>query len=400
MKDLIHTAVAQALTIKHLPAVRPIECPLSKCAGRILRQPIHADRPFPPFNRSMMDGYALRVAEIKQHNSFKITAQAMAGAQPIAIGNTSGQCVEIMTGAVVPDDADCVVPYEETEELEDGHIRLLYPDKHASGNCIHKLGSDHPAGEVLLSPGRLIGSREVAIAASCGYTNLQVSKIPSICIVSTGDELVEIANKPAAHQIRRSNDIAVETALARLQLHAKTLVHLPDERTTSQQQLTQIIKDNEFVIITGGVSMGKKDYIPDVLNELGLDCHFHGVRQKPGKPFGYWSRPDCSVFALPGNPLSVLISLHRYVIPALQRALGQNESSHSNVKLSQSTKCRNDITVFLPIELDANGNATPLPAQNSGDLVSILASSGFIELQPNAQREYPQGSRHRYISWL
>ncbi len=400
MKALISPQEAQALIRQNLPTVPSIDCPLKKCAGRILRQSIEADRPFPPFNRSMMDGYAIRAAEIAKHDRFQIIGQAPAGAPPVELGVETGNCIEIMTGAVVPADTDCVVPYEDTQKNDDGSIRLLAPGEHVSGNCIHALGSDHAAGAKLLLPGRLIGSREIAIATTCGYSSLQVSKIPAITIVSTGDELVAVDAQPQAHQIRRSNDAAVETALARVQLHAKKCVYLPDERAATKAHLEIIIEESDFVIISGGISMGKKDYIPEVLDELGLHNQFHGVRQKPGKPFGYWNNAHCGVFALPGNPLSVLVCLHRYVIPALQTALEQSALGERTVQLATETKARDNITVYLPVQTDASGNATPLPAQNSGDFVSILATDGFVELAPTPARCHAAGSAVGYIPWL
>ena len=248
------------------------------------------------------------------------------------------------------------------------------------GEAIHPRGSDHRAGAELLRPGRRIGSRESAIAATCGHTSLQVAKLPALTIVSTGDELVEVAAQPAAHQIRRSNDFAIETALARTQLYAAQRVALPDHRDQSAEALSQLIDSNDFLILTGGISKGTKDFIPEVLDALGLCKQLHGVAQKPGKPFGYWSRPDCGVFALPGNPLSVLVSLHRYVLPALLQSLGAEPGNPQLLQLDADAPAHPRLTYFLPARIDPTGRATAQPANNSGDFVSILQTDGFIEL--------------------
>ena len=178
MKALITTDEAQARIDAHLPILPAIHCPISKCAGRVLRESVRADRPLPPFNRSMMDGYAIRAAEASQVEAFRVTGQAAAGTAPITIGSQSGSCVEIMTGAVLPKDADCVVPYELTTANDDGQVLLNKPAAHQAGDCIHALGSDHSEGAELLRSGRMLGSREIAIAATCGRASLSVSKIP------------------------------------------------------------------------------------------------------------------------------------------------------------------------------------------------------------------------------
>ncbi|MGB0413136.1 MAG: molybdopterin molybdotransferase MoeA [Coraliomargarita sp.] len=400
MKALITTDEAQAHIDAHLPTFPAIHCPISKCAGRILREFVTADRPLPPFNRSMMDGYAIRATEAHQVEAFTITAQAPAGAPAVQLSSQLGSCVEIMTGAVVPEDADCVVPYEVTTKTDDGRIQLKTPSDHTPGNCIHPLGSDHSEGAELLSPGCILGSREIAIAATCGRHTLDVTKMPSITLVSTGDELVDIDLEPEAHQIRRSNDVAIETALARHQINARDRIHLPDHRETSEQQLAEIIQQSNVVIITGGVSMGKKDYIPEVLDQLGLVNHFHGVKQKPGKPLGFWTGAHCMVFALPGNPLSVLASLHRYVIPALIKAMGQSEVAPATIlKLDSEVRAHDELTFFLPVKRLPDNIASPQPVQNSGDLVRILASDGFVELPPAPDRSYPAGTKFAFTPW-
>lgn len=400
MHTLITPAEAEKLIFENLPDVPSIRCPLKKCAGRILREVVLADRPLPPFNRSMMDGYAIRFEALRGNDVLTVTAQAPAGSPQKALGGALTDCAEIMTGAMLPTDADTVVPYELTEPVGSERIRIV--DTHAihMGDCIHAKGSDHNSGTPLLPIGDRIGSREIAIAATAGYSELNVSKIPSIAIISTGDELVPITEIPLAHQIRRSNDICIETALAAVQLHAQSQIHLPDDPIESQSQLAGLIETNTFVVISGGISKGKKDFIPDALSSLGLKCHFHGVAQKPGKPLGYWSNERCAVFALPGNPISTLTCLHRYVIPAIFKAskLKQDRTIKS-VPLLQDCRVRDDITTFLPVALDANNQALPCPINNSGDLVSILASDGFVELAPRQTRLYPAETRVDFRPW-
>ena len=143
---------------------------------------------------------------------------------------------------------------------------------------------------------------------------------------------------------------------------------------------------------------GKKDFIPGVLDEIGLTCHFHGVAQKPGKPLGFWSNDLCSVFALPGNPQSTLICIHQYVLPALKAASGNNIDKNTSVDLLDSATGIENITTFLPVSVTAENKATQCPCQNSGDLVRILSSDGYIELPPKAIY-YPAGSTFIFYPW-
>jgi len=399
MRKLVDPQTARQGIRAAIPELPAIDCPLSKCAGRVLRQSVVADRPFPPFNRATMDGYALRSAEVGEVDYFTVTAKAPAGAPAVSIGKGLGSCAEIMTGAVLPADADCVVPYESTERAENGAVRLKDPTPPAPGDCVHAVGSDYPQGRALLQPGLLIGGREIAVAASCGCASLEVSKVPAIAIAATGDELVDIEADPAPHQIRRSNDLSIETSLARLHLHAKERRHLPDEPEALRGGLTALIGNNRFVILSGGISMGKRDFIPELLEELGLACAFHGVRQKPGKPMGFWSSPECAVFALPGNPISTLTCLHHYVIPAIRHALGlRSESPPFEVVLEADLSVREDLHVFLPVRLTGGNRAQPCPPQNSGDLVRVLESHGSIEV-PIGQSRAQSGKAYPFTPW-
>jgi len=400
MQTLISASAAQAQIHRHLPQLLSSHAALDACAGRILHQAIYADRPFPPFSRSMMDGYALSAAEITPQGLFKLQGEAAAGSPQKKLRLNQTGCIEIMTGAVLPEQADCVVPYEATRQLDDQQVQLLAPAQHGPADCIHHIGSDRPTGALILEPGCLIGSREIAVIASCGYSEVQVSQIPAIAVASSGDELVEVAQRPLAHQIRRSNDLAIQSALAQRQLPTQERAHLPDEPDACRAKLQHLIQHNRIVILSGGISMGKKDFIPQALDQLGLECQFHGVAQKPGKPFGYWSRSDCAVFALPGNPLSTLTCLHYYVIPAILAAMGQSKATAAaSFQLATAVKARNDITCFMPVSINSRQKAEPRPAQNSGDLVRILASDGFIELPPTEAKMYPAATSFNFHAW-
>lgn len=202
MHPLISPTRADELIATHLPDIPIISCPLDKCAGRVLREPVISDRPLPPFNRSMMDGYAIRYATLKNGYELNIRCQAPAGHPQLTIGGELDDCAEIMTGAILPADADTVVPYEDTELIAEGRIRLKVPASIEAGDCIHPMGSDHPEGSSLLKSGRLIGSREIAIAATCGYNDLKFPKFrrlpssapaTSLCRSAISQRLIKFA---------------------------------------------------------------------------------------------------------------------------------------------------------------------------------------------------------------
>lgn len=349
----------------------------------------------------MMDGYAIRAAEINAEGIFNITDECAAGSPQITLSAEPRSCAEIMTGAILPKDADCVVPYEASKLVAAKQIQLTDSTAHRTGDCIHSLGSDRPAGETIIEAGRTIGSRETAIAASCGYDLLSVSKQASIAIVSTGDELVDISQEPKPHQIRRSNDLMIDAALKRIGFNAKECHHISDDAKCCSEELQKLTQANDILIISGGISIGKKDFIPEALNQLGFTCHFHGVAQKPGKPFGFWTSPNCAVFALPGNPISTLTCLHHYVIPALFAASGQADAiAKTSLRLSAPVRARDDITVFLPIKKETDNLAIPKPIHNSGDLVNILESDGYITLQPTPEKSYSINDEFTFHQWM
>ncbi|MEM0966270.1 MAG: molybdopterin molybdotransferase MoeA [Verrucomicrobiota bacterium] len=380
MEELIESSEALRRIFENLPEIPEISCPLEKCAGRILRSTLTADRDFPPFDRAMMDGYAFRASEVETGALVSVEATAYAGQPPVSEGPSKGSCIEIMTGAPLPPNADCVVPYEWTSK-EEGRIKLVEKSRLESGDFVHRKGSDLRQGETLLEEGRVLGSREVALAAACGQTSLSVSKLPAITTACTGDELVGIDATPLPHQIRRSNDQAIDTAMARVGLNVKTATHLPDDLDTCRSAIKAMVESNHFVILTGGVSVGAKDFLPGILNDLQYRRVFHGVAQKPGKPMGYWISNDCGIFALPGNPVSVLTCLHQYVVPGIKRALGKSgDVVRREIRLLEKVKKPRHLTLFLPVCLQGDNAGLPRPARNSGDMVHILESDGYVPL--------------------
>src|SRR5688572_27089466 len=211
---MLTPAEAEKLIQENVASFHLEDCPLTSAHCRVLRMEILADRDLPPFNRVTMDGYALRASALVEGvRVFRVEGVQAAGMRAFTLGELPDACLEVMTGALVPEGADCIVPYEDTER--DGiSVTVNEGASHYEpGNAIHARGSDHVAGEVIVRPGARLTGREIAVAAACGYGHAVVSQIPKIAVVATGDELVEVESAVAAHQIRRSNDHALRAAL-------------------------------------------------------------------------------------------------------------------------------------------------------------------------------------------
>jgi molybdopterin molybdotransferase len=372
----------------------------------VLRSDLCADRDLPPFDRVTMDGYALRSAALAAgEKKFRVEAVQAAGMRPFQLGAAPNACIEIMTGAVLPEGADCIVPYEET--TREGSNIAIAAGAAATltvGNAIHRRGSDHRAGKIIVPAGTRLSGREIAVAAACGYATLSVSQVPKIAVIATGDELVEVETAVAAHQIRRSNDYALRAALGLAGYPQVERFHLRDVRHEIEHQLWHIVAEFDAVLITGGVSKGKFDFLPSELDQQGVKKIFHGVAQRPGKPFWFGvSGRGTPVFALPGNPVSSYTCLHRYVLPALAHASGATAAQLRGVALARPVSFKPKVAYFLPVKLSSGPRAELLatadPSNTSGDFAGLVDTDGFVEL-PAEQTDFPAGTLAPFWSWV
>ena len=402
---MLTPAEAEKLICDHVAPLHREDCPLLNARGRVLRNDLRADRDLPPFDRVMMDGYALRAAALADGvRSFRVGGLQAAGMRAFKLGPEADACIEVMTGAVLPEGADCVVPYEETTR-DGGAMRCTgEAGQFAPGNAIHRRGSDHRLGELIIPAGTRLSGREIAVAAACGYNVLTVSQLPRIAVIATGDELVEVDARVAPHQIRRSNDHALRAALLAAGYPNVARFHLRDVRHEIEHLLWHIIAEVDVVVITGGVSKGKFDFLPAELDRQGVRKVFHGVAQRPGKPlwFGVSAR-HTPVFALPGNPVSAYTCLHRYVLPALTQASGTKRPPLRSAVLTQPVGGKPNLTYFLPVKLDSGPRAellaTPDPTNTSGDFAGLVDTDGFVELAPGTA-DFPAGTIAPFWPWL
>ena len=388
-------------TITRLGGSYPsVALPLSEVNGHILREDVVADRDQPPFDRVCMDGIGIRFADWEAGcRDFAVSSMQFAGEPPHSL-QLPQSCIEVMTGAVLPIGTDCIIPYERTS-IENGVASVDEDAAPRAHQHIHVQGSDAAAGTVVLRAGGRLLSPQVAVLAAMGYHEVQVDRRPRIAVIATGDELVPVDGPIEPHQIRMSNVVALRSALQRLGYDADGF-HLPDDAVQLRQELDGFLQSHELLILSGGVSKGKRDYIPEVLAELGVEVAFHGIAQRPGKPFWFGHCQRGLVFALPGNPVSALTCFHRYVVPHLLRAAGDQISNAAVAVLSESVRFSKPMSLFLPVHLTNNARgeqlAIPRPTQGSGDFTSLAGTDGFVELAAD-QDEFGAGTLVRLFRW-
>ncbi len=406
---MITPAEADALIRQHVTCL-PIESlPLAQCAGAVLRENIYAERDQPPFDRVAMDGIALDSTSWQPGRPLRVQGMQAAGQAPLALQGPSASpsgplahCIEIMTGASLPAGCDAVVPIEQVR-IEAGTASLAETVHPAPGLNVHRRGSDSRQGDLLLDAGVRLGAPEIAIAAGAGMARIRVSAQPRVIVISTGDELVEPGDPIEPHQIRRSNAYAV---MASLRGHGYQRVsddHLDDDASQLRERLHLHLSTHDVLILSGGVSMGKLDLVPQVLAELGVQRVFHKIAQRPGKPMWFGIAANgAAVFALPGNPVSTLVCLARYVLPALHGAMGGREAPPRRIALAAPIEVKPALAFFMPvrISIDDWGRpwAEPKPTHGSGDFVSLAGTDGFVELPPGPHT-FPKGFVTNWYRW-
>jgi len=381
----------------------PIESlPLAQCAGAVLRENIYAERDQPPFDRVSMDGIALDSGTVRSGTRrLRIQATQAAGDPPLTLAE-AGACIEVMTGAVVPAGCDSVVPVEQIS-ISSGSAEIGGDVAVDPWQNVHRRGSDSRQGALLLSAGAELRAPEIAIAASAGMARVRVSSQPMLAVISTGNELVEPGEPILPHQVRRSNTYAIAAALRSHGFQRVADDHILDDLSELRQRLKFHLETHDVLILTGGVSMGKMDLVPRALQDLGVRAVFHKVAQRPGKPMWFGvAGSGTAVFALPGNPVSAIVCLTRFVLPALFSAMGRTVPPPEKMALGGPVNVGVPLTFFMPVrvEVDDWGRAwaVPKPTNGSGDFTALAGTDGFVELPPGPN-VYPKGFVTRLHRW-
>jgi len=391
---VLTTAEAQKTILASMREL-PVEAvSLDKANERVLRQVVSAERDQPPFDRVMMDGIALSYSDFSD-GSREFPVQAMQAAGDAALQLEPSHCIEIMTGASLPQNADCIVPVEQITMRDS--VAVIAKDYDAQpARFIHPRASDHAAGAHLLTPGKRISAMDTAVIASCGLTDIEVSRKPVIRVISTGNELVPAGTAIGPHQIRLSNGPAIQAMLRERGYTNCDHDHVVDDVSVLRERIAGHLGAADVLILSGGVSMGKADFVPDVLAELGVKVAFHKVSQRPGKPMWFGLGPDKqAVFALPGNPVSALVCCRHYVIPALEKASAATPAPPEFASLAGDVRFDPDLTCFQPVRLvsSAGGQvlAMPVKTNTSGDFTALSATDGYVELA-REQSHFPAGT--------
>jgi len=373
------------------------EIPFIKSVGRILKEEIVADRDFPPFNRVAMDGIAIEYSVFKNgQRTFEIEGIQAAGSEQITLKNKEN-CIEVMTGAVLPNNANTVIRYEDIT-IKNGVATINIDEINEDQNVHHK-GKDGKVGDVLISENMKISAAEIGVLATVGKSFVKVSKQPKVMIVSTGDELVGVDEIPLDHQIRRSNVFTLVSLLERLHIPSET-AHITDDKPILKSKIKNYLQGYDVLLFSGAVSKGKFDFLPEVFDELGVEKLFHKVAQRPGKPFWFGQTENCKLFAFPGNPISTFVNCLAYFYPWYYKSINLKVEQETAI-LAENVFFKPDLVYFLQVKLSSkNGNliATPIQGNGSGDLASLVHADAFIQL-PNDKSEFKSGEVYKIISY-
>ena len=388
---------ALEIVLRHsseLPSLSVEGLALLSCGNRVLAEAVLADRDQPPFDRSTRDGFAVRAVELGS-SPLRVAGQVRAGEQWLGVALEDGVAIEIMTGAPVPEGADAVVMVEHVVQ-SDGTIRAAAGRTIRSGENFVPRGSEARSGQSVLPMGTVMEGAEIALAASCGRSELTVYRRPRVAIVATGDELVEVEATPALQQIRNSNSYGLAALVDQAGGEAVRFPIAPDRRSYLDETI-RTARRCDLILLSGGVSMGKYDLVEEVLESLGAEFFFTGVRMQPGKPvvFGRLAaaegHPEQYFFGLPGNPVSTQVTFHCFVEPLLRAVRGAPAAGprFAQATLAVDTASKPGLMQVLPAQMTTEG-LRPLvrlvPWQGSGDLTANARANCYAVLPPEKER--------------
>jgi molybdopterin molybdotransferase len=356
---------------------------LTRACGRVLAQPVVADRDYPPFDRSIRDGFALRSDDAVLGATLRCVGEIKAGGD--FHGTVApGECVQIMTGAAVPNGADAVVMIEHVSIDGD---RVMLSRAVTRGQSIVAQGKEARAGQQLLSSGTRLGYAEMALAGQVGVHHPNVFKRPRAAILSTGDEVVDVGVTPGHLQVRNGNSVAIEALAGLSGAESDSLGNAPDEKTELRRRIERGLKA-DLLIMSGGVSMGKYDLVELVLGELGTKFVFDSVAIRPGRPAVFGVCGGKPVFGLPGNPVSTMVTFELFVVPAIDLLSGAEPRPLPifRARLAHALNERSELTHFLPARVrtvQGSPQVSALPWQGSGDIVALAESNAFLVVPPD-----------------
>jgi molybdopterin molybdotransferase len=378
---------------------------LAASRGRVLAEPVVADRDSPSVDHSAMDGYAVRLADLVTERDLPVLGESRPGTASPPMALLRG-CIRVATGSPRPSGADAVVPRERAIERtnERGEVTAITVCPEASpgfGDHWRLRGENAPAGATLVEAGTLVGAAAAATMAACGVARPKVRRKVRVTILTTGDEVLAIDAAPTAERFRDSNGPGLAILLSsRPWLEVIHHEHLADDAVRLEAALSVAIVAGDAVVLTGGVSRGHRDFVRGAVEKLGCEIVFHRLPQRPGRPMlaaiARSERP-VPIFGLPGNPLSALVTARRIVLPSLATIAGVRLPPPREVPVAVASDDPVPLWRFRLARLDADGSAWPLPIRSSGDVAAAGSSDGFLELAPGDRIE--AGRRYPLFTW-
>ena len=379
---LSYTAARQkvieiAQSQRHQPARETVDLP--RACGRVLSDPILADRDYPPFDRSTRDGFAVRAADVAAPDATLLRVGEVKAGDSFDRGVGPGECVQIMTGAPVPAGADAVVMIEYSKLAGE---RVTFDRAATARQNIVPRRTEARAGQRLLAEGTRLGYAEMAVAAQVGACRVGVFARPRVAILSTGDEVVDMTATPGPFQVRNGNGVSLETLVTLAGGQPEPIGNAPDEEVALRRHIERGLQA-DVLVISGGVSMGKYDLVESVLAELGAEIFFDGVAIRPGRPAVFGRCQGKLVFGLPGNPVSTMVTFELFVLPALDVLSGTSARPLPvmGARLTEAVHERGGMAHFLPARVDQSSGepeVSVLPWQGSGDIVAIARANAFL----------------------
>ena len=365
---------------------------LSEAAGRVLAREARADRDLPALSRSVRDGYAVRAADVP--GELEIAGEVRAG-ERYSGRLAPGQAIEIMTGAPIPDGADAVIMVEHTTR-DRSRMRTDRPAEPAQ--FINPKGCEAAAGSTVLRPGKRLDYSDIALLASIGYPSVEVYRRPVVAIIPTGDEIVDVAETPADHQIRNSNSWSLAAQVTRAGGIPQVL---PVARDTEAETRELIVLglSTDLLLLSGGVSAGKYDVVEKVLSTFSAEFYFDRVLIQPGQPLVFGKATGKFLFGLPGNPSSTMVTFEIFARSVLELLSGQDEIALQMpfARLTTTFRHRAGLTRFLPAFLSADGSElTPVPWHGSGDVPALTRANAYLVADPE-KPEYQAGELIRVL---
>jgi molybdopterin molybdotransferase len=392
---MLSVSAAHEQVSRHAAPLPPTTAALDAAAlGLVLAEDVASDLDMPPFDKSLMDGYAVRAGDLKDGRAVLTVIEEVTAGQTPTLSLSAGQATRIMTGAPIPTGADAVVMIERTKMLDDRRVEIEEKAPAKSGQNILPRAHEMRQGQVVVKAGARLRPQEFGVLASVGRTSALVHPAPVVAILSTGDELVHPHQKPGPGQIRNGNSPMLLAQVCR----AGGVPRLLDIARDRVEHLRSLITDGlhaDILLLSGGVSAGKLDLVPGVLADVGVEPHFHKVEMKPGKPifFGTWQKDDrkALVFGLPGNPVSSLVCFELFVRPAIARLCGLTEACPCMIQaaLQEDFNYRTDRPTYYPgsLSLSATGyEVRPVAWFGSADLCGLLPANTFIFVPPGEHR--------------